>query len=185
MGFTPIGEKSRRQMVVELIAEVGADEIVTYEQVAEAIGLTWPKDREMVRSTIHAARSSLANDHHKALAAVRGVGYRVIRPEEHVHIAAQLQRKAGRSVALAKTTIDTVDLGALDDQQRQLALAARSVLAYQQETLRRLDLRQRGLEKVVGSVTEKVDETIAKTDAHQQRLADLERRIAELEGDDK
>lgn len=181
MGFIPVGEKSRRQIVVEMIAKLNPDDVVTHEELAEELGLRWPQDKELIRSTVHVARHALGHDHHKALAAVRGVGYRVIRPEEHVQVAAQLQRKSGRTLALAKTTVDTVDLGALTEDQRRLAMAAGAVLAYQQEQLRRLDIRQRGLEKVVGAVTEQVDEVTAKTDAHQQRLADLERRLANLE----
>ncbi len=181
MGFHPIGEKSRRLLAVELIAAKQADEIVTFEEIALACDLRWPEDRDMLRATVHSARPSLANDHHKALAAVRGVGYRVIRPEEHVQVAAALQRKAGRSVALARTTIETVDLGALGEEDRKLAMAAGAVLAWQHEQIRRLDLRQRGIEKVLGSVTEKVDATVAATTEHQERLAELEARLAALE----
>lgn len=182
MGFNPIGDKSRRQLVVELIAPLEPDDVVTFEQLADVTGLSWQRDKELIRSTVSAARSALANDHHKALAAVRGVGYRVIRPEEHVLVAAQLQRKSGRALALARTTVDTVDLSALSEDGRRLAMAAGAVLAYQQEQIRRLDLRQKGIEKVLGSVTEKVDEVTAATTAHQNRLAELEARLAALEG---
>lgn len=184
MGFIPIGDKSRRQLVVELIAPLQSDDVVTFDDLAEVTGLSWPKDKDLIRSTVAAARSSLANDHHKALAAVRGVGYRVIRPEEHVQAAAQLQRKSGRALALARTTVDTVDLSALSEPDRRLAMAAGAVLAYQQEQIRRLDLRQKGIEKVLGSVTEKVDEVEAATSAHQSRLAELEARLAALETPD-
>lgn len=181
MGFIPIGEKSRRQLVVELIAPLNADDVVTFDQIAEEIGLTWPKDKELIRSTVHTARAALANDHHKALAAVRNVGYRVIRPEEHIQVAAQLQRKSGRTLALARTTVDSVDLAGLTEDGRKLAMAASAVLAWQQEQIRRLDLRQKGIEKVLGSVTEKVDEVTAATTEHRGRLAELEARLAALE----
>lgn len=182
MGFRPIGEKSRRALVVELISPLDPDTIVTYEEIAEFLGLTWPKDKDLIQSSVATARNELANDHHQALAAVRTVGYRVIRPEEHVEEAGRLQRKAGKTIALAKTTVDTVNLSALDPDQRKLAMAAAAVLGYQADQIRRMDLRQKGLEKVLGSVTEKVDEVAAATDDHKDRLAQLERRLAELEG---
>lgn len=181
MGFRPVGEKSRRQLVVDLISGLEPDTIVTYEEIAEAIGVTWPRDREILHSTVGAARSDLANDFHQALASVRTVGYRVIRPEEHVDEAGRLQRKAGKTIALAKTTVDTVNLAALTPEQRKLAMAAAAVLGYQADQIRRMDLRQKGLEKVLGSVTEKVDEVVAATTEHQDRLAELEARLRRLE----
>jgi len=115
------------------------------------------------------------------LEAVRSVGYRIIRPDEHVKVAGELQRKAGRTVALARTTVESVDLSELSEEGRKIAMAAAAALGYQAQMIRRMDLRQQDVERVLESVTEKVDETVATTEDHQVRLSTLEQRIAAME----
>lgn len=179
--FQPLADRSRRQIVVDLIGPREYDSITTYEELAQELGLDPEADRDLIRSTVHVAQRELATIHKRTLAAVRGVGYRIIRPEEHVDMASKLQRKAGRAVVLAKQTVDTVDLTGLSEEGRKIAMAAAAALGYQAEMMRRMDLRQRNVEKVVAAVTEKVDEAITATDEHNARLAALEARIAAME----
>lgn len=180
---TQKGPVSQRQIVVELMAEREFDSITTYEELAAALNMsaTDMRDRQNIRSIVHSARSSLAQDFHRTLESVRSVGYRIIRPEEHVTVAGALQRKAGRTVALARTTVESVDLAELSPEGRKIAMAAAAALGYQASMIQRMDLRQANVEAVLNAVTEKVEETVAATEEHQTRLAQMEQRIAEME----
>lgn len=175
----PKGAKSQRMIVVDLMKERDFDSVTTYEELGEALGMT---DRHLISSVVHTARDALAKDYRRTLAAVRSVGYRIIRPEENIQVASGLQRKAGRSMVLAKQAVDTVDLTRLSAEGRQIAMAAAAALGYQMQMIQRMDLRQADVEKVLDSVTEKVDETVAQTEEHQARLTELEQRIAAMEG---
>lgn len=175
------GPKSQRQIVVDLIAPRDYDSVTTYEEIAAALGMHPVEHKGLIRSVVQSARDALAKDHHRTLEAVRSVGYRIIRPEEHVKVAGELQRKAGRTVALARTTVESVDLTELSEEGRKIAMAAAAALGYQAQMIRRMDLRQAGIEKVLEAVTEKVDETVAATEDHQERLSTLEQRIAAME----
>jgi hypothetical protein len=170
---------SRRQVVVALFAERDFDSITTYEDLATALDLDPVRDRGLIRSTVYSARPELATEHKRTLAAVQGVGYRIIRPDEHLPMAANTQRKATRQIVLARQTVENVDLTALTADQRKQAMLAATVLTWQFEQMRLMDLRTRKLENLVASVTTKVDAIEEETD---QRLAQMEERLKALEG---
>jgi flagellar capping protein FliD len=169
---------SRRQVVVKLFAERAADDVITYEELATALDLHSVRDRGMIRSTVYSARVELANEHKRTLSAVTGVGYRIIRPEEHLPAAALEQRKAGRALVSAKRTVDTVPMGELTAEQRKQIMLAATVLGWQTEQFRMMDLRTRNLENLVASVTTKIETVEEQTD---ERLAAMEQRLRALE----
>lgn len=175
------GPKSQRQTIVDFMADRPYDSVTTYEELGAALGMNPRDDKQLIRSVVHSARDALAKEHHRTLEAVRSVGYRIIRPEEHVKVAGELQRKAGRTVALARTTVESVDLAELSEEGRKIAMAAAAALGYQAQMIQRMDLRQADIERVLDAVTEKVDETVAATEEHQARLSTLEERIAAME----
>lgn len=170
---------SRRQVVVALFAGRDFDSITTYEELAAALDVHPVRDRGVIRGSVHVAKGELATEHHRTLAAVHGVGYRIIRPEEHLPMAAATQRKAGRTIAVARQTVETVDMGALTAEQRKQAMLAATVLTWQFEQMRLMDLRTKRLETLVNSVTTKVETIEEKTD---ERLAEMEQRLKALEG---
>lgn len=175
------GLVSQRQLVVDLIKDRPFDSVTTYDELAAVLSMNARADRQLIRSVVHAAQDSLAKDYHRTLKAVRAVGYRIIRPEEHVIVAGELQRKAGRTVALARITVESVDLAELSAEGRKIAMAAAAALGYQAQMIQRMDLRQRNVEQVLDAVTEKVEVTVAETEGHKARLAELEQRIAAME----
>lgn len=171
-------ELSRRQVVVALFAEREFDSVTTYEELAAALDVHPVEERGLIRSTVHAARVELATEHKRTLAAVQGVGYRIIRPEEHLPMAAVAQRKAGRQIAMARQTVETVDMAGLTAEQRKQVMLAATVLSWQFEQMRLMDLRTRRLETLVNSVTTKVETIEEQTD---ERLAAMEQRLKALE----
>ncbi len=171
---------TRKDQVVALFAAKEHDAVATYEELGQAMGLDPVQQRHLIQAAVHSAKVPLLSDHKRSLIGVAGVGYRIRLPEEHLGAAAQLQRKASRSVTLARQQVDSVDMSRLDEEQRKLVLAAATALGWQFEQLRVMDLRQQNLARVIETVTTRVDETEERTNT---RLAELERRLAELEPD--
>jgi hypothetical protein len=169
---------SRKDQVVLLFAAMEHDAVATYEELGRVLELHPVTHRHLIQAAVQAAKERLLTEHKRSLTGVPHVGYRIRLPEEHLGAAAALQRKAGRSVTMARQQVDGVDLSRLSPEQRKLAMAAAVALGWQFEQLRLMDLRQQNLARIIETVTTRVELVEGKTDA---RLAELEKRIAELE----
>lgn len=178
--FEPIGDLARWRQLVPLFVETPRGSTVTHEELAKALDLDPESetDRKAIRAAVRQAAIHLSREHDRSLSAVRGVGYRVARADEHVELASGQQRRSRRALSRAKQHVDHVDLSELSEEGRRIVHAAASALAWQQQQIRKLDLRQAGLERVVESIANKADVT-------DERLAALEREIAELREHDE
>jgi hypothetical protein len=161
--FEPIGELARWRVLVDEFRNVARGTTLTYDELGESLDLDPVKDRRAIQAAVGQASKALSRDHERSLVAVRGVGYRVALPDEHIDLAGRQQRKSRNA--------------GMDEITRSAFHAAARVLAYQEGQIRRLDLRQKDLESAVESVTTKVERIPEDTAA---RLAELERQIAEL-----
>ena len=174
--FEPIGELARWRMLVPLFLAVERGETVPYEDLAKELDLD-PADRKPIRAAVRQAGMKLLREHDRSLVAVRGVGYRVARADEHVDLAGRHQRKSRRSLVRARDQVEHVDLSELSEEGRRLAHAVARALTWQQQQIRKLDIRQKNLEDVVESITTRQERTEAET---AKRLADLEQQIARM-----
>jgi hypothetical protein len=175
--FEPIGEQARWRTLVDLFAKVDRGAVVTFEDLAEELGLDSVQDRRAIQAAVNQAQKTLSREHDRSLTSVRGVGYRVALPDEHVDLAGRQQRKGRRALQRAQVHVDHVDLSALSDEGRQIVYAAARALAWQQQQIKRLDLRQKDLERVLAGVTTRQERTEAE---HGARISELEKRIQEL-----
>lgn len=175
--FEPIGEQARWRTLVAEFCGVDRGSTLTYKQLAAALDLNDPADRKAVRAAVRQASAALSKEHDRSLVAVRGIGYRVALPDEHIELASYQQRRSRRALARAQDHVDHVDLSGLSEEGRRIVHAAASALAWQQAQIKRIDLRQKDLELVVTSITTRVERTEAE---HAARLAELERRIEEI-----
>lgn len=180
MVFEPVGELARWRALLPLFVEVERGTVVTYDELAEALDLDPTKDRRAIQAAVGQAQKTLSREHDRSLTPVRNVGYRVVLPNEHVDLAGRQQRKGRKAIARAQGHVDHVDLSSLSDEGRQIVYAAARALSWQQQQIRRLDLRQADLEHVLMSVTSRQDRSEAEHATHATRLAELERKIAEL-----
>ncbi|MGL5909416.1 MAG: hypothetical protein ACRCZP_05400 [Phycicoccus sp.] len=177
MPFEPVGDRARWRVLVDLFKATARGTMVDYVELGDALGLHPDNDRDAIRAAVQAASKHLSAEHNRSLQAVRGFGYRVVLPEEHIDLARGQQRRSRKALARAQVHVTHVDLSALDEVQRSMVMAAASALAWQQQQIKRLDLRQSDLEQVVASVVE--------TKASVEQVAELEQRIADLEAERK
>lgn len=175
--FEPVGELARWRVLADRFAEVPRGTTVTYEELAQVLDLDPERGRKAVQAAVQQATKVLSVEHDRSLVAVRGVGYRVALPAEHLDLAGFQQRKSGAALVRARRHVDHTDLSGLTEQARRGFHAAAMVLAYQQGQIDQLDLRSRDLEAAVGSITHRVEGEVS------DRLAELERRLAALDGD--
>lgn len=180
--FEPIGELARWRVLVDEFANVDRGTVITYEELGKVLGLDPANeaDKRAIRSAVYHATRALSKDHDRSLVAVRGVGYRVVLPGEHVELAGRQQRKSTRALVRAKTHVDHVDLSELSDEGKRIVHATASALAWQQGQMRRMDIRQRDLEKVVASVVTKQDRTEEEVS---QLRSDLQAQIDALKAE--
>lgn len=175
--FEPLGDRSRREILTDFFGGVEYGATVEYDRLAGMLGLD-PGDRTTVRAAINQSKKSIEKAHKRVLRAVRGVGYRVVDPSQHVEVAQEHHRRSVRSIKRGRSAVENVDLARLTEDQRRLALATGAILGWQLQQIRRLEVRQAQTEKVLEGVTVKLEENRETTDA---RLAVLEARLRRME----
>jgi hypothetical protein len=68
--------RSRRSVVAGVAASAATGTLVTYQALADALGLDADRQREQIYAAAHSARQTLLRDHNRKLVAVSGQGYR-------------------------------------------------------------------------------------------------------------
>jgi hypothetical protein len=177
--FEPLGDRSRREILTEFFGGIEYGATVEYDRLAGMLGVD-PTDRATVRGAINQSKRSIEKVHKRVLRAVRGVGYRVVDPAQHVEVAQAHHRKSVRAIRRGRSVVDNVDLARLTEDQRRLALATGAILGWQLQQIRRLEVRQAQTEKVLEGVTVRLEETTETTGA---RLAELEARLKRMEAE--
>ncbi len=174
--FEPVRERPRWEYLYETLRGAEKDQVFTYAELIAV--LDDGADKAAVQSAVRRAARELAKVDNRAVDAVRGVGYRVVRPEEHVTLAKRQQRKSGRALQRSHDAVTYVDLAELEPQVRNAVEVMAVAISMQQQFMRNLDIRQNRIEQIVASHVEKTDEQAAQTNI---QVAELERRLAELE----
>lgn len=172
--FEPVGDVARWKVIYGLLRAADVDGVVPYEEMGEALGLDPVKDRHTLQMATRRAAQELETVDKHAVNSVRNVGYRVVRPDEHVVLARGQQRRSSRALARGHSKVVNVDLSGMTPEVRQLTEATMRAFALQMDFNKRFDARQKRLEDVVTSMSER-------TAATSEELDELKRRLARLE----
>jgi polyhydroxyalkanoate synthesis regulator phasin len=178
--FEPVGELARWRVLYEMLRPIQPDGVLSYEEMADALTLDPVADKTTIQLAMRRAARELEVRDNRAVDSVRNVGYRVVFAPEHLELAERHQRKARGALVRSSSKVKHVDFGALDQESRKAFEVVRRALSWQLEQMHYLDLRQQDLEQAVESVYGAVTRTKADVDRHDERLEELERRIAEL-----
>lgn len=148
--FTPKGSRALRVIVAELAARAAYGDVLTFTELAQAIGVEDDAaGHAQVRQAVSAARPVLLADHGRALVAVRGKGYRVALPGELAGIAQDHRRRADRQIGKALAVIDQADMSAATDEERQRFQAVGVVIRNLHSRMTSAEQRLADLEDVV------------------------------------
>ena len=173
--FQPIGEKSRREMALDVLRQRAPGDVVTYDALAVALDLDPETDRSKIQAAVReAARDFLSIDLH-ALEAVRGEGYRIVLADEHVRLGQGQQRRSFRALQRSHKVVTKVDHAALSPEGRLLVDAVARAISVQVDFNRGFMHRLKRQEAATEAVTAQADRTDAE-------VAELRERLARLEG---
>lgn len=171
--FVPLADVSQRQMVIDMAADVEPGEIITYEAIESLLGL----DRPRAQSVVNQAKFGLQKTHQKSLVAVRGVGYRVLSPSEHLELAKVHQAKGRRQTRKSRQAVEHTDYSKLNEAERTKYDVAIGVLRTLERWERRADLRYASRERLDDFVSAQSTKN-ARTDSE---VSDLKTRLARIE----
>jgi hypothetical protein len=164
-------EKPQWEYAYDLFAIAERGQVVTYEELGEALQFNHVGNRSRIQQAVHQAVKRLEAGEKKTLEAIPNVGYRVVPANEHVRVAKKHQSRVVKATKRGLSTTLNVDFNELTEIEKALVLVANRAFALQYEQIRRLDIRQRRLETKVDQVVED----------HEGKLGDQEERIAKLE----
>lgn len=174
--FEPIGEKARWRLLYEVMAAAEVDSVVSYADLADALDLDAIGGRQIIQQAMSRAGRELLEKNNRAVESVRGVGYRVVRPEEQLRLAQYHQQRASKSLVRGSRTVRHVDFNGMDAGTRHAFEVTGRALGALIDMNRRLDARQERLEESMKSVVGRVDRSDDEIAALRERLARLESR---------
>lgn len=175
--FVPLGEQARWRTVLDLLRKTATGDVVTYEQIGEALSLDADDERHAIQMAVRRAAREHEEEDKRALEAVPNVGYRIIEAQEHMRLARQQQKKSSRALVAGHSKVVNVDLNELEPQVRNAFQVVAQAFAMQMDFNRRMDVRQRRLQDAVASVAER-------TDRSEAEIAELRARLERLENGD-
>lgn len=179
--FEPIGKQARWRTIYDLLKPLKYDDILTYEKIGDALGLDSKRERHLIHANMQRAARELSEQHDRSISVVRGDGYRIVNPEEHVDLSRRDQRRSSRALVKAKRHVDHVNLSDMSSEGRSIVHATVRLFNFQMEAMRRLDVRQKNVEALARTVEQKGEETAQETAKNSDQLSRLEARLRELE----
>ncbi|WP_424462983.1 hypothetical protein [Pseudoclavibacter helvolus] len=175
MSFEKVGEKSRRELALDVLRLHSPGDVVAYNELAEALGVDPDDERVVVQAAVRNAAIEFLDVDLHAVEAVQNQGYRIVRADEHVRLAHKLQKRSTRALKRGRKTVQKVDMNGMDPNLRRVVEATGQAFALQIDFNRRMDVRQTNIEKAVVSVAKKQERSDAEIAELQERLARLEK----------
>lgn len=163
------GHKAQWEIVTEILETKNIGDIVTYEELLEALGPDFP--RASLSSVVWAAIRKFRN-HKRTFANVRKVGWRMVDASEHKNLARRQQIKSKRRLVEAVAISASTDLARLDPEQRRAQQAQELHLRKLLDRVSRIEERQAKTETRVADV----EKGHASTEDRVNRLTDLLKR---------
>lgn len=178
--FKPAGEKARWKYLYELLLKIDDNGILTYQEMADALGLDVDADLQVIRVALYRAAKEYEEVNKRALEVVPNKGYRVVAPKEHLDLARRQHSRSSRALARGQSKVVNVDMAGMDPQTRHAFEVVAQGFAQQMDFNRRFENRLSRQEQLTAEL---VQQTASRTDAERdeikERLARLERKILE------
>ncbi len=173
--FRPAGDRARWQVIYDLLRKTETGRVLTYAEIAEALGLD-ERERHAIQMAVRRAAKQHEVQDNRAIEAVPNVGYRVVEAPEHLRLARSQQKRSTKALERGHSKVVHVDLTGVDPATRGLFEAMVRGFSLQMEFNRRFDVRQKRLEQSLDAMSERTERT-------EQEIADLKARLARLEGE--
>lgn len=122
--FAPAREDGRsdRVVVFEMVRDADPDTVFEYAAIEAELqeGMSTPITRQRISQAVGLANKTLLREKSRCLTSVRGVGYRIIRAEEHTTKALERKTKAENQIKAGLDILRNTRIDELDEAQRAL-----------------------------------------------------------------
>ncbi len=172
--FRPKGDRARWRVIYDVLSGASVGDLITYEELAEALALDPVRDRHKVQMSVRRAAKEYLDNDKRALDVVVDEGYRVADASGHLTLARRHQSKASKELQRGHAKATNVDLSGVEPQTRHALEVVAQAFALQMDYNRRLDVRQTRLEEALTDVTERSERTEAEVAELRSRLERLE-----------
>lgn len=159
MVFQPKGETAQWRVVYDLLSAADLGEVVTYEDMAKALGMTPKRDRYRIQAAARKAGEKLLTSDDRAVEVVTNEGYRIVSAKRQIALAGNQIERASSSLDRGKDLATHVRLDELSEAERQIMHAMALGFAQVGEWARQIGRR---------------------VDNHDDRIADIEAELARL-----
>jgi hypothetical protein len=127
--FQPKGDRSQRSIIASIAAEAAFGQLLTFEHLAQSLGISGDPDlKTVIRAAVTAARPLLLRDYGRVLIAARGQGYRVGKPSELAVVAQGHRMRADRQMGRALEVVTHGDTTGMTDSEYQRFMATRTII---------------------------------------------------------
>jgi hypothetical protein len=161
--FEPVGPIARWRVIYDLLRPLKVGEILTYEAMATALKLDPETDRHVIQMSARRALKELLNIDHRASKAIVNVGYRVAKPAEHVTLAVDRNKRAGRQLVTGRNVSTKVDLNGVDSETRAALELLAAGFSRQMEINRRVAAKQQQTDEAIELLTRRVEDIERRT----------------------
>lgn len=110
MPFEPKGDVAEWRLIYDEVRGLAVDEVLLLERLEEVLGR--PVERN--RTPVYRAIRELERNHHRTLATIRGVGYRVAKPDEHLGLGLAHSSRARSELRRGLERSESADRSKLD-----------------------------------------------------------------------
>lgn len=176
--FRPLGRAARwRILYDDLLVPAVIGDVVTFDQMGEALDLHPTNDRGKIRSALKRAEQEFLEENGHALKPVRDIGYEVASAAGHIELAYHQQRRATGALERGHLLMTQLDLSGVDANLCNVIATIGNAFEFQRQINQKLDVRQRRLEEALESTRSKNDRTSDEVEALKERLQRLEGQI--------
>jgi alkylated DNA nucleotide flippase Atl1 len=143
MPFTPKDGTPQWQVVYRLFRQAPVGEVITFQQLAEALGLDPAADRNRIRAPARRAIQQMLRADDRAVETVRGQGYRIVTAEQQIPIAGAQIERAAQALDHGRDLTTHIRLAELSPESlsivQTMAAGFAQVAEYARQITRRVD----------------------------------------------
>lgn len=172
--FDPIADRARWRIVYEdILVHKPINGIITYLEMAEALGLHPDDDRHAIQMAMRRAARELEEVNKHAVDSIPNKGYRIVEAAEHMQLARRQQGRSRTALRSGRSKVVNVDVTSMDPAVRKSFETMAVAFGMMMDLNRRFNVRQDRLEQAVSSIAERharSDKEIAELRARLDRL---------------
>ena len=166
--------RSDRQIVYELVELAEPESLFKYTALLDVLseGLEKPATQQQVYAAVSSANRLLLAERTRYLSVVRGVGYRMIRAEEHLPVAVRRKRRAELQIERGVEILRGARLDELTPAQRQLHEGQLMVMSGLVEAVKYAEAERERTDMVIGVILDEQKKAKSERDEIKKRLDD-------------